>query len=341
MLFRTLPVAPVLAPVVAAAFAISLPLAQLPAQHKATARADSVGISPWGANDEIGTLNMMTDVSRARILGRIAGGNAYDLSVEFFNGMPSWYLAGDPLYQLWMTHTPRGHAIDDPLGVGAAQNAKVAYTGDAISMYTHTGTHIDALNHFGLHGAVFNNFRADDHLGDRGWSKVGVEKFPPIIARGVLIDVAAYKGVSMLPASYSITPDDLRGALKKQGTRLEPGDVVLIRGGRMTVWPDVQKYVLDQPGLGLPGARWLAEEQQVMAIGGDNLSLEHFPVHGKDNWIPVHSYLLAQRGIPIIEVLNLEQLSRDRLYEFAFIAGSLKLRGASAAPFRPIALPIR
>jgi kynurenine formamidase len=314
--------------------------AQAPVAASAATR-DSVGRSPWGPNDEIGTLNMMTDASRARILSRIAGGTVFDLSVEYFNGMPSWYLAGDPLYQLWMTHTPRGHAIDDPLGVGAEQNAKVAYTGDAISMYTHTGTHIDALNHFGLHGEVFNGFAADSHLGDRGWSKVGVEKFPPIIARGVLIDVAGYKGVKMLPASYSITAEDLQGALAKQNTRLEPGDVVLIRGGRMTVWPDVQKYVLDQPGLGLPGARWLAESQQVMAVGGDNLSLEHFPVHGNENWIPVHTYLLAQRGVPIIEVLNLEELAEKRVYEFAFIAGSLKLRGASAAPFRPIALPIK
>ena len=303
--------------------------------------ADGVGRSPWGPDDEIGTLNMMTDDSRGAILSRVAGGKVYDLSVEFFNGMPSWYLAGDPLYQLWMTHTPRGHAVDDPLGVGAAQNAKVAYTGDAVSMYTHTGTHVDALNHFGLHGKVWNGFAADEHLGDRGWTKAGVEKYPPIVARGVLVDVAAYKGVSMLPDSYAITPEDLKGALARQGTRLQPGDVVLIRGGRMTVWPDVQRYVLNQPGLGLPGARWLVDEQRAMAVGGDNLSLEHFPVHGDGNWIPVHSFLLAQRGVPIIEVAWLEELARDRVYEFAFVAAPLKWRGASAAPFRPIALPLR
>lgn len=307
-------------------------------RHGAT---DRVGRSPWGPDDEIGTLNMMTDSSRAAVLRRIAGGRAYDLSVEFFNGMPSWHLLGDPRYQFWLTHTPRGTAVDDPLKVGPQQNAKVAYTGDAISMYTHTGTHIDALNHFGLDGAVWNGFKADEHLGDQGWKKTGVEKFPPIIARGVLIDVAGAKGVSKLPDSYSITPDDLRAALAKQGTMLERGDVVLIRTGRMSAWPDNDTYILDQPGLGLPGAKWLVEQQGAMVIGGDNLSLEHFPVHGKENWIPVHTYLLAQRGVPIIEVAYLDELARDRVYEFAFIAGSLKWRGASAAPFRPIALPIR
>ena len=334
-----------------ATLAVFLPVAATDAQMSARGSAsisapshtpgETVGTSPWGPDDEIGTLNMMTDASRAAVLARVGGGKVYDLSVEYFNGMPSWYLAGDPLYQLWMTHTPRGHAIDDPLKVGPAQNAKVAYTGDAVSMYTHTGTHIDALNHFGLHGKVWNGFTADEHLGDRGWRKAGVEKFPAIVARGVLIDVAAYKGVTVLPDSYAITPQDLQGALARQGTRLQPGDVVLIRGGRMTLWPDVQKYVLDQPGLGLAGAKWLVEEQQAMAIGGDNLSLEHFPVHGTESWIPVHTYLLAQRGVPIIEVAFLEELARDRVYEFAFIAAPLKWRGASAAPFRPIALPLR
>lgn len=109
----------------------------------------------------------------------------------------------------------------------------------------------------------------------------------------------------------------------------------------MTAWPDGDGYVLNQPGLSLDAARWLAEEQRVMVIGGDNLSLEHFPVEPGSNWIPVHTYLLAERGIPIIEVATLEELARDRVYEFAFIAASLRLRGASAAPFRPIAMPLK
>ena len=301
----------------------------------------TVGVSPWGPADEIGTLNMMTDASRAAVLGRIAGGRSYDLSVEFFNGMPSWHSLGDPRFQFWLTHTPRGTAVDDPAKVGPEQNAKVSYTGDAISMYTHTGTHIDALNHFGLNGRVWNGFEADEHLGDQGWKKAGVEKYPPIIARGVLIDVAGYKGVSTLPDSYSITPDDLRGALARQKTSVQPGDVVLLRTGRMAAWPNDDKYILNQPGLGLPGAKWLVEERGAMVIGGDNLSLEHFPVHGKESWVPVHTYLLAQRGVPIIEVAFLDELARDRVYEFAFIGGSLKWRGASAAPFRPIAFPLR
>lgn len=209
------------------------------------------------------------------------------------------------------------------------------------SRCTHTGTHIDALNHFGLHGRIWNGFTADEHLGDRGWRKAGVETFPPIIARGVLVDVAQFKGVTALPDSYRISTSDLRGALRAQQVALAPGDVVLIRGGRMTAWPSVDGYVMNQPGLSLDAAKWLAEDQRVMAIGGDNLSLEHFPVEAGSTWVPVHTYLLAERGIPIIEVVDLEALSREQVYEFAFIAASLKFRGASAAPFRPIAMPFR
>jgi kynurenine formamidase len=301
-----------------------------------------VGKSPWGPEDELGSLNLMTDASRAAVLARIAGGKVYDLGVEYFVGMPSWHLLGDPRYQFWLTHTPHGTVVDDPAGVGREQNEKVSYTGDAVSFYTHMGTHIDALNHFGLNGRIYNGFSAEEHLGDRGWKRTGAEKIPPIIARGVLIDVAGAKDRAVLDDSYGITRADLEAALGKQRIELQPGDVVLIRGGRMTAWPDDEGYVHDQPGLTLEAARWLAEERRALAIGGDNLSLEHFPVQeGSNTWVPVHTYLLAQAGVPIIEVVDLEALARDRVYEFAFIAASIKFRGASAAPFRPIALPLR
>lgn len=166
--------------------------------------------SPWGPADEIGALNMMTDASRLAILKQIVSGKIYDLSVTLFSGMPSCCTGlGDPPYHLWMTHTPRGTLAANPFKVSRQVNERVAYSGDAVSMYTHTGTHIDTLNHFGLYGKIWNQFSVDDHLGDQGWSKAGADKYPPIVARGVLIDVAKAKGMTPLPASYSITVADL------------------------------------------------------------------------------------------------------------------------------------
>ncbi|MEP2024838.1 cyclase family protein, partial [Reichenbachiella sp.] len=155
---------------------------------------ETVGESPWGSDDEIGTLNMMTEASQLQVLSEVSSGKIYDLSVEYFVGMPSFHSLGDPGYQYWLTHTPHGTVVDNPNGLGAAMNKKVSYTGDAISMYTHMGTHIDALNHFGLDGKIWNGFTPEEYLGDKGWKKTGSESIPPIIARGVLIDVASAKG---------------------------------------------------------------------------------------------------------------------------------------------------
>jgi len=300
-----------------------------------------VGVSPWGPKDEIGRLNLITAKSRARILSRIDGSAVYDLSVEYFIGMPSWQAAGDPHYQIWMTHTPQGTVVDDPMRVGKKMNIHVSYTGAAISMYTHTGTHIDALNHFGLNGKIWNGFSAQKHLGDRGWKVTGAEKIPPIIARGVLIDVAAAKGLDMLGDGYRVTRQDLVKALDRQGVDIQKGDVVLIRTGRMKVYKDAAAYMANPPGLGMAAARFLVEEKGAMIVGADNLSFEAFPSELADDYVPVHTYLLAQQGAPILELVNLEKLSRDAVYEFAFIGGSLKLRGSDAAPIRPIAIPIR
>jgi kynurenine formamidase len=265
----------------------------------------------------------------------------YDLSVEYFIGMPSWQAAGDPPYQMWLTHTPRGNVIADPMSVGSAMNEHVSYTGTAVSMYVHTGTHIDALSHFGLGGRIYNGFSADEHLGDRGWSKAGVEKFPSIVARGVLIDLARSKGVEQLGDNYRVTRADLVDALGQQKIELRNGDVVLLRTGRMREYEQAQAYMKDAPGFGLDAARFLVEQGGAMVVGADNLSFEAFPSEVPGDYVPVHTYLLAQRGVPIIELANLEGLARDRIYEFAFIGGALKLRGADAAPLRPVAFRLR
>lgn len=300
-----------------------------------------VGKSPWGPDDQLGRLNLMTEQSRSAILARLDPSRLYDLSVEYFIGMPSWQAAGDPHYRIWMTHTPQGTVVDDPLNTGTAMNEHVSYTGAAISMYTHMGTHIDGLAHFGLNGEIYNGFSAEAYLGDRGWTVAGVETMTPIVARGVMIDVASAKGFDMLPDGYRITRDDIAASLDAQGLTLERGDVVLIRTGRMQHFENTSAYMDNPPGLGLAAARFLVEESGAMIVGADNLSLEAFPSEMASDYVPLHTYLLAEQGAPIIELAWLEDIARDRVYEFAFIAAPLKLRGADAAPLRPVAIPLR
>jgi len=315
-------------------FVVVATLTAIPREANAQIAKNVAAKSPWGPTDEIGTLNMMTDASRLDVLKQVVGGKVYDLGVDLFVGMPICCGPfGDPSFQIWLTHAP---------GRGDPAKELLSYSGDAISMYTHSGTHIDALNHFGLHGKIWNQVSAQDDLGVRGWTKSGVDKYPPIVARGVLIDVAKSKSMAYLPSSYSITVADLQDALKKQGTTLKAGDVVLIRTGLMTLWPDQSKYrLLDEAGLSLEAAQWLVEGQKAMLLGADSLGVETLPSKDPDNFVPVHSYLLVERGVSLLEAVWLEDLAKDQVYEFLFITTPLKFRGGTASPVRPIAISIQ
>lgn len=274
--------------------------------------------SPWGPDDEIGRLNWMTPESQSAALARAGGSRSFDLAVTYFMGMPSWVVLGDPKYDIWLTHTPQGEGH--------------AYAGTAISMYTHVGTHICSLNHLGRDGRFWNGWTADTHLGSRAWRVGGT--YPPIIARGVLLDIAGTKGVQCLPDSYAITADDL---LEAGSSDLEHGDIALVRTGRMTRWPDPEGFMATPPGLGMDGARWLAEDAEVMCVGVD-AGGEALPPKEPGTFLPVHSYLLADAGVPIIENMWLEDLAARAVREFALLAFPLKLAGSTGSPVRPVAL---
>jgi len=297
-------------------------------------------MSPFGADDEIGMLNHVTPSTMRTAAAHADMGFAIDMSVDYFIGMPSFTAAGQPDYQIWMTNTPRGTVMDDPMKLDdRAQNELVAYSGDAVSMYTHTGTHIDTLNHFGYHGGVWNGFQADEHLGNRTWDVCGPEKHPPLVARGVMLDIAALLGVAVLPHSYAIGRKELQDALKRQQVELRPGDVVMIRTGQMTLWPSPD-YIVNEGGLTREGAEFLAQAGAIV-IGADNLSLEQIPSSEEGNWLPVHTYLLAEAGVHIMEVVDLEGLAREEISEFCYVGASIKFTGATAAPIRPIAFPLK
>lgn len=305
-----------------------------------SALSGQVTASPFGPDDEVGMLNLLTPSLARDQLARADGGRIYDLAVDLFVGMPTWTAGGEPPYQIWMTHTPRGTVVDDPMGVGEEQNELVAWSADSISMFTHCGTHVDTLNHFGYHGKVWNGFSADEHLGSLQWQMGGADRHPPVIARGVMIDVPAALGVDVLPDSYGVGPRDLRDALARQRVALQPGDVVLVRTGRMSYWPDAARFLPREPGLNRAGAALLAEAGAAM-VGADNIAVEQLPADDPENWMSVHTYLLAEAGIPMLEVVDLEALAEEAVYEFVFVGACLKLRGATAGPMRPLALHLR
>lgn len=305
------------------------------------ATAGQASRSPWGPDDQIGMLNLVTPESISSVLTEVDAHKLFDLSVDYFQGMPGWTGWGDPPFAIWMTATPAGGPVDDVAGIGAETMRRVSRASDAVSMFTHTGTHVDTLNHFGYDGVVWNCFDMREHLGSQRWHVSGAEQHPPVISRGVLIDVAGAHGVDVLPDHYAIGADELRSVLRSQGIELRAGDVVLVNTGRMSVWPDPDLFVEAEPGPDLDGARFLAEAGAIM-IGADNVGLEATPATLEpESFQAVHTYLLAEAGVPILEVVRLDELAAEGLYEFAFIGACMRLRGATGAPMRPIALPLR
>lgn len=299
-----------------------------------------VSRSPWGEDDEIGRLNMITDESRRAILEHLDGRAVFDLSVDYFIGMPSWTAAGDPKFDAWMTHTPQGSVVDDLSGAGPEVHAHYSYCGDSFAMYSHCGTHIDTLTHMGYDGLFWNGWTPDRDLGSRVWAKGGANNYPPIIARAVMLDVAGLHGVETLPPSYGVSVEDIEAAAREQGVTHRPGDVVLVRTGRMARWPNPD-YADDQPGMTVASARHLLEQHGAMCIGTDTMSLEVLPSLEADAFLPVHTYMLAAAGAQIMEIVPLDELAAEGIHEFAFVGFPLKLQGLTGAPIRPIAVPLR
>ena len=293
-----------------------------------------VSRSPWGPDDVLGRLNWMTEESRASALAQVDGARVFDLSVPYEMGMPCWEEAGDPKYDIWMTHTPHGSVHDNLSGAGSNVHRVYSYAGSAISMYSHAGTHLCSLTHFGHHGMFWNGITPESHLASRNWMIGG--DIPPIVNTAILLDVARTKGYDCLPDSYEITADDIRETEQAQNTPIETGDVVLVRTGRMSRWSDPQSFLRNPPGLGMSAARYLCESAGAMCIGVD-AGGEAIPSSIPDSFLPVHCYLLATAGTPIFENMMLEEIAVERVHSLVLVAAPLRLKGSTGLPTRPLA----
>jgi kynurenine formamidase len=207
-----------------------------------------------------------------------------------------------------------------------------------LTMMEHSGTHIDALCHQACAMTLFGGVPVDGAETPSGFTCHGVETVPPLLRRGVLLDVAGWKGQAPLPRLYRITADDLAGCAAAEGVEVQPGDVLLVRTGYGAIWHDEAAY-LEAAGVVKSGTLWAAEHG-VAAVGADNMAWDvpddRDPETGATLF--AHVYLLPQKGIYIIENLALEELARDRKWTFAFVCVPLKFRGATGSPVRPLAL---
>ena len=202
----------------------------------------------------------------------------------------------------------------------------------------HTGTHIDALSHQADSLMLCGGIPVSEVQTPRGFTEHGVEKIPAIVAPGVLLDVAALKGVGFLEPGYAVTDEDLAACCGRQGVEVEPGSVALVRTGNARFWDDEERY-LDGPGVDGSGSRWLAD-RGVLAVGADNMAWDVPGLVDPELGCPLpgHLILLARRGVYIIENLALEELAVSGHHRFEFVCAPLKLVGATGSPVRPVAL---
>ena len=303
----------------------------------------------WGEDDQVGALNEITSASVLKALSSVKQGEIRDLGILYNRESYKW--PGHSPGEIITFRSPEGlkRQRDLPGLFDEVNSSGTLFHSCALFINDNVATQIDGLAHVvtGEDHHWYNGFTEAEWGGDWGVRKAGAETIPPIIARGVLIDVAGFKGVEALPSKYTITPEDLQGALEKQGTELQFGDVVLIRTGTLRYWEEtgadhVKLDEHDSAGIQLPAAEWLVEEKGAIMIGSDTSGLEQYTgvlPEGTTSFIPVHTYLLIEQGVHIGEFHYLEDLARDQIYEFVYIAVTNKIKGSTAGfTMRPLAV---
>lgn len=272
------------------------------------------------------------------LLALVRTGTVYSLSVVYYEGLP----VPGPMIPYSLSPRLR-HG--DLAGIRPASAAA-----ETMTMAAHSGTHIDALCHIGeyqdeagqpdpqgsvrLYAGEGKTVAANEHVNYQGQTHLSIAEMPPIITRGVLVDVARYKGVSVLPDAYEITADDVQQTLSAQNTQVRPGTAVLIRTGfYQHLRAGNPAYSEAIAGPGLEAARWLYEQGMSLA-GADNMTVEAFPPHDHR----VHRFLLVHHGVTHLENLYLEELAAQQVDEFLLIVTPLRLQGATGSWVHPIAI---
>jgi kynurenine formamidase len=281
--------------------------------------------SRWGATDQRGAANRITPAKVLEAKNAITKGQIYQLGHVYEAGMPMF--------------GTRHYSIRIPQAFAMPGKNQAVYHDEVISgELGQIGTQFDGLGHLGMGDLFYNGNRRSEFAQAEGLTKLGIENVGAIVTRGVLIDVARFKGVEQLPGTYEITVADLKGALQKQNVQIRSGDVVLIHTGWSSLWmKDNAKYGASEPGIGVAAAQFLADAE-VVVVGADNWGVEVMPNPDASLSAPVHQLLLARNGIYLHENLITAELARDNAYEFMYSFAPLRLKGATGSPGNPIAI---
>lgn len=301
----------------------------------------------WGKDDEVGALNALTPATTLAALQLAQQGQVYDLGIAYDRSSYKW--PGHCPCEVMTFRGPEGvkRQMDNEFTHPHVNAVGQAWHSCALFISDNVATQIDSLGHIsaGDDNHWYNGFKEADWGGNFGIRKCDATTIPPVITRGVMLDIAGLKGVDALPAHYGITPDDVEAAVTKQSVELRPGDVVLFRTGTLRYWDSngsqhekIAEH--DSAGITLATAKHLIERYGSIMIGSDTSGLEVSPAaEGSGTFIPVHNYLLVEQGVHIAEFHYLEDLARDQTYEFCYVGVTNKIAGTTAGfCMRPLAI---
>ncbi|MGE4608282.1 MAG: cyclase family protein [Myxococcota bacterium] len=284
--------------------------------------------SRWGADDQIGNANLITQKSVLSASRLIKTGKTYPLGIVIDANTPAF--------------PPRSLALQvvqpgQQMGRAAFPNA--IYNDDLVQMWLGIGPQLDGLGHLGSEGTFYNCNRAVDISDISGLTRLGIETVPPLVARGVVLDMANHFGVDHMQAGQFFGVDDVKAVEKAQATPIREGDVVLFHTG----WTDAKlesdpdAWVSGEPGQSEDVARYLASKN-VIAVGADTWGVDVVPTPDPNRSFQGHVILLKENGIYMLETMNTGPLVRDKAYEFMFVLGPARLRGAVQMIINPIAI---
>jgi kynurenine formamidase len=215
----------------------------------------------------------------------------------------------------------------------------LVYNDDMAQLWFGTGSQLDGLGHMGEAGSYYNCNEAVDFIDITGLKKLGTHNVPPLVGRGVLLDMAGYFDVSVMAAGQGIAAADIKAAAKAQGVEIRPGDVVLLHTG----WTDAMlhsdptAWAAGEPGLTNGAARYLASLQP-MAVGADTWGVDAVPPVEGDRVFYGHIEFLRNNGIYLLETMNTGRLAREGVHEFMFVLGQARIKGAVQMIINPVAL---
>ena len=284
--------------------------------------------SKYGAADTLGAINNLSAEKVLQAARLIKNGKSYALGVETGPDSPAY-----PPRQYALTVLQPGD------GTGATMGSNRA-TGndDMVLLWMGIGSQIDGLGHMGLEHRYYNGLQASEFVTPTGLSSLSIDKLPPIVTRGILLDVAGHRGKAVLDPGTAINSSEIKAVAKAQGVQIEKGDVVLFHTGWLNVSDtDPAKFMSGEPGLGLDGARYLAG-LGVVAIGSDTWAVEVIPHEDPKQAFPVHPELLAKNGVYILENMDTRALAADGVHEFLFVLGQPRFVGAVQAVINPVAI---